>query len=73
MVKKHKERTDEELFGNTDDIFGDLPANPKSPKPKKKKKASEAAGTSRGGGEGTGGGGSESECKAQQACSTLMK
>ena len=32
-------RPDEDLFGNTDDIFGDLPApTGKSPKPKKKKK-----------------------------------
>ena len=39
-TKKPKGRTDEELFGNTDDIFGDLPpaATTKSPKTKKKKK-----------------------------------
>ena len=37
--KKAKGRPDEDLFGNTDDIFGDIPAaKPKSPKPKKKKK-----------------------------------
>ena len=39
-TKKPKGRTDEELFGNTDDIFGDLPpaATTKNPKTKKKKK-----------------------------------
>ena len=41
---KHKERTDEELFGNTNDIFGDIPsAKPKATKKKKKKKAASAA------------------------------
>ena len=45
VVKKKKKNvnkgpTDEQLFGNTDDIFGDIPeAKPKSPKTKKKKKA----------------------------------
>ena len=34
---KHKGRTDEELFGNTNDIFGDIPAaKPKATKKKKK-------------------------------------
>ena len=42
--KKTKGRTDEELFGNTDDIFGDIPATTgKSPKAKKKKKKTAAA------------------------------
>ena len=38
--KKPKGRSDEDLFGNTDDIFGDLPAaaKTKSPKAKTKKK-----------------------------------
>ena len=38
--KKPKGRSDEEAFGNTDEIFGDLPAaaKTKSPKAKKKKK-----------------------------------
>jgi len=42
-TKKPKGQTDEELFGNTDDIFGDLPpaATTKSPKTKKKKKTME--------------------------------
>ena len=38
-VKKTKGRPDEDLFGNTDDIFGDLPVETsKSPKPKRTKK-----------------------------------
>ena len=45
--KKPKGRSDEDLFGNTDDIFGDLPAaaKTKSPKPKKKKKKVEQSTT----------------------------
>lgn len=45
--KKPKGRTDEDLFGNTDDIFGDLPAaaKTKSPKTKKKKKKVEQSTT----------------------------
>lgn len=44
-TKTAKGRPDEDLFGNTDDIFGDLPpATGKSPKPKKKKKKTTAAG-----------------------------
>ena len=45
--KKSKGRSDEDLFGNTDDIFGDLPAaaKPKSPKTKKKKKKVEQSTT----------------------------
>ena len=35
---KPKNRTDEELFGNTDDIFGDVPSKQKQPKSKKTKK-----------------------------------
>lgn len=38
IKKKPKERSDDDLFGNTDDIFGDLPAT--SPKPRKAKKKS---------------------------------
>ena len=50
-----KGRTDEELFGNTDDIFGDLPeAKPKSPKVKKKKKKVESAAVAPPTGEGEG-------------------
>ena len=42
--KVTKGRTDEEIFGNTDDIFGDVPdAQPKKTTKKKKKKT--AAGT----------------------------
>ena len=53
--KKTKGRTDDELFGNTDDIFGDIPApTGKSPKTKKKKKKTTAAAPS---GEGGGAGG----------------
>ena len=38
-VKKTKGRPDEDLFGNTDDIFGDLPVEiSKSPKTKRTKK-----------------------------------
>lgn len=38
-VKKTKGCPDEDLFGNTDDIFGDLPVETgKSPKPKRTKK-----------------------------------
>lgn len=41
---RHKGRTDDELFGNTDDVFGDIPAaKPKAGK-KKKKITSAAAG-----------------------------
>ena len=55
--KKTKGRTDDELFGNTDDIFGDIPASTgKSPKTKKKKKKTAAAS-----GEGGGAGGGASE------------
>ncbi len=36
-VKKAKARPDDDLFGNTDDIFGDVPTNPTSPKPRKTK------------------------------------
>ena len=45
--KKPKGRSDEDLFGNTDDIFGDLPAaaKTKSPKAKKKKKKVEQSTT----------------------------
>ena len=32
-------RTDEELFGNTDDIFGEIPDSVATKKPKKKKAA----------------------------------
>lgn len=35
---KKKGRTDDELFGNTDDIFGDIPVKAKSPKVKRGKK-----------------------------------
>lgn len=35
---KAKGRSDEDLFGNTDDIFGDIPTKPKTAKGKKKKK-----------------------------------
>ena len=35
---KPKGRTDEELFGNTDDIFGGIPSKPKQAKAKKTKK-----------------------------------
>ena len=51
-VKKKKKAvnkgpTDEQLFGNTDDIFGDIPeGKPKSPKVKKKKKKMETAAVS---------------------------
>ena len=49
--KKTKGRTDDELFGNTDDIFGDIPASTgKSPKTKKKKKKTAAASSGEGGG-----------------------
>ena len=42
---KPKGRTDEELFGNTDDIFGGIPSKPKAAKAKKtKKKAKTEAG-----------------------------
>ena len=49
-----KGRTDEELFGNHDDIFGGLPeAKAKSPKVKKKKKKTESGAVgAEGGGEG---------------------
>ena len=43
-IAKHKEGTDEELFGYTNDIFSDIPsAKPKAAKKKKKKKVASAA------------------------------
>lgn len=42
-VKKVKGRSDEDLFGNTDDIFGDTPDQSTAAKPKKKKKKANAA------------------------------
>lgn len=39
-----KGRSDEDLFGNTDDIFGETPDQSKAAKPKKKKKKADAAG-----------------------------
>ena len=42
VVKKAKGRPDEDLFGNTDDIFGDVPDQSTAAKPKKKKKKAEA-------------------------------
>ena len=56
IKKKTKGRTDDELFGNTDDIFGDIPASTgKSPKTKKKKKKTTAAAPSGEGGGAVGG------------------
>ena len=50
VVKKAKGRPDEDLFGNTDDIFGAVPdEQPISAKPKKKKKKVEATGGDVGG------------------------
>lgn len=56
-VKKDKGRTDEELFGNTDDIFASVPDNiPKKTTTKKKKKktatSTAAAAAAAGGGGG---------------------
>ena len=55
-TKKTKGRTDDELLGNTDDIFGDIPASTgKSPKTKKKKKKTTASAPWVKGGEAVGG------------------
>ena len=43
-TKKDKGRTDEELFGNTDDIFASVPENMPKKKVTKKKKKTAATG-----------------------------
>ena len=59
-----KGRTDEELFGNHDDIFGGLPEpKAKSPKVKKKKKKAESMAV---GGEGEGEGGAVGEERGRE-------
>ena len=61
--KKPKGRTDEELFGNTDDIFGDIPPSTgKSPKTKKKKKKTAAASGEGGALDTPDGGATEGKC-----------
>ena len=61
--KKTKGRTDDELFGNTDDIFGDIPASTgKSPKTKKKKKKTAAISGEGGGAAGGASEATDGEC-----------
>ena len=72
--KKAKGRPDEDLFGNTDDIFGDIPApKPKAPKGKKKKKQTTKTSSVKPEPEESKGGGEGDEPPTEGTCTICMK